>query len=92
MIYLTDQNINIFNLSESFYTDLCYHFDNPLKKDIPLQDRISAFYINVTLYDGGCEAIGIDVGKMTDICDCKFVDIANNDIIKDNVILSNLVG
>ena len=92
MIYLTDQNINIFNISDAFYTDLCFDYDNPLKKDIPLKDRVATFYPNVTLCDEGCETKGINVENMTSICDCKFVDIANNNLIKDNVLLSSLVG
>ena len=92
MIYLTNQNINIFNTSDAFYTDLCYDFDNPLKKDIPLQDRIATFYPNITLCDDGCETKGVNVGTMTAVCNCKFVDIANNNLIKDNIFLNSLVG
>ena len=29
---------------------------------------------------------------MTAPCDCKFVNIANKDIIKDNILIKNLVG
>ena len=29
ILYLTGQNIDIFNLSNVFYTDICFHFDSP---------------------------------------------------------------
>ena len=37
---LTSQGINIFDINDPFYTDICYDFDNPLKKDILLNDKI----------------------------------------------------
>ena len=40
LLHLTDQNINIFNLSSDFYTDICYHYESNLDKDVALQDRI----------------------------------------------------
>ena len=36
ILFLTEQNIDIFNLSNRFYTDICYHFDSKNGKDIPL--------------------------------------------------------
>ena len=30
--YLTKQNIDIFNLSSNFYSDIYYYFDSPIKK------------------------------------------------------------
>ena len=92
MIFLTDQNINIFNISDLFYTDICYDFKNPLNKDIPLQDRIKTFYPNVTLCDEGCENKGVDIENMTALCDCTFNDIANSNFIKENVFIKDLVG
>ena len=40
ILILTDQNINVFNLSDEFFTDICYCFESPNGKDIPLKDRI----------------------------------------------------
>ena len=87
MIYLIDQNINIFNISDKFYDDICYEYDNPLSKDIPLQDRIKTLYPNVTLCEDSCIVTGIDIEKMTVICECKFNDIANYIFMDNNNIL-----
>ena len=89
---LTSQNINIFDINDPFYTDICYDFDNPLKKDIPLNDRIKDIYPNATLCDEGCQYKGINLTDMTSRCDCKFNDIANNNLVKDNEILDSAFG
>ena len=50
LFYLAEQNIDIFNLSSGFYTDICYHFNSPVEgKDIALKDRIKLYFPNVTL-------------------------------------------
>ena len=92
MTSLTSQSVNIFDLNDPFYTDICFQFDNPLKKDIPLNDRIKTLYPDVELCDEGCQYKGINLVDMTTTCDCKFNDIANNNLIKDNTILSEGVG
>ena len=92
MIFLTNQKINIFNISDEFYTNICYEYESPVNKDIPLKDRITTFYPNVTLCDEGCTNSGINLDDMTAKCNCKFNDIANNDLIKDNVLLNSLVS
>ena len=89
---LTDQGINIFDLNDPFYNDICYDFDNPLEKDIPLNDRIKDIYPNATLCDDGCQYEGINLEDMTATCNCKFNDIINNALIKDNEILNNMMG
>ena len=89
---LTAQGINIFDVSDPFYTDICYDFDNPIKKDIPLNDRIKDIFPNASLCDDGCQYKGINLADMTTTCDCKFNDITNNNIIKDNELLEGTVG
>ena len=92
MISLTGQNINIFDLNDPFYTDLCYEFESPINKDIPLKDRISTFYPNASLCDTGCTIKGINMNDMTSICDCAFLDVANSNTVKDNAILDSVFG
>ena len=89
---LTSQGINIFDINDPFYTDICYDFDNPLKKDIPLNDRIKDIYPDAKLCDEGCQYTGINLADMTATCDCKFNDITNNNLIKDNAFLDSAVG
>ena len=90
--YLTEQGINIFNMDDPFYTDLCFDFDNPFDKDIPLSERITIIYPDVSLCDDGCQMEGINIENMTALCNCKFNDISNNNIIKDNPLLESVAG
>ena len=89
---LISQGINIFDLNSPIYTDICFYFDNPIKRDIPLNDRIKTIYPNVELCDEGCHYKGINLEDMTSICNCKFNDIANNELIKENALIKDAVG
>ena len=89
---LATQGINIFDKNDPFYTDLCFDFDNPTNKDIPLSDRIKTVFPDVKLCGEGCQNDGINLETMTATCNCKFNDIANNAIIKDNAVLDNMAG
>ena len=89
---LTGQGINIFDVNDPFYTDLCFDYKNPKKRDIPLSDRIKNVFPNVTLCNDGCQMNGINLENMTATCNCKFNDITNNEIIKDNAVLDSMVG
>ena len=89
---LTDQGINIFDVNDPFYTDLCFDYKNPKKRDIPLSDRIKNVFPNVSLCNDGCEIDGINLEDMTASCNCKFNDITNNEVIKDNAVLDTMVG
>ena len=83
ILYLTGQEINIFNLSDDFYTDICYHFNSPNGKDVPLQDRVKSYYPNLTLTcDYGCINKGINLSSMESICQCKLSDLMNKELIK----------
>ena len=92
ILYLANQDINIFNLTDSFYTDLCYHFNSPNGKDVPLKERIKLFYPNITLCDSGCTNKGVNLTTMESICSCKFNDIMSNELIGGNVLIQNALG
>ena len=81
--YLTDQNIDVFDLKGAFYTDICYDFESPTNRDITLEDRLKSFYPNVSLCDEGCMNKGINLTTMKAICNCKFNDISNNKLLDE---------
>ena len=89
---LTEQGINIFDINDPYYKDICYGFENPKDRDMALKDRIKETYVNVTLCNDGCVNTGIDVKNNAATCDCKFNEITNNDIIHENAALEYLVG
>ena len=77
IVQLADQNINVFDKSGAFYTDLCFEFDSPSGRDITLEDRIKEFYPNVSLCDDGCTNKGVNLTTMNAICSCDFPDISD---------------
>ena len=87
LLKLADQDINIFNKSDAFYTDICFHFESPNNKDITLKDRLLLFFPNITLCDSMCENTGVNLTTMTAICKCQFNDIVNLELIQDNAII-----
>ncbi len=89
---LVEQGINIFDLNDPFYKDICYDFDNPGKRDIALRDRVKQAYPNAILCEEGCRNKGINLGDMTATCDCTFRDITHNSIVKENEILDSFMG
>ena len=89
---LASQGINIFDKNDPFYTDLCFDYDNPKDRDMPLSDRVTNVFPNITLCNDGCQMDGINLEDMTATCNCKFNDITNNEVIKDNAVLDSMVG
>ena len=85
ILNLLSQGINVFNISDEFYTDLCYQFESPNGKDVPLKVRLEAFFPNITLCEAGCENVGVNLETMKAKCECKFIDLVNMDIMSDNV-------
>ena len=90
--FLTDQGINIFDKNHPFYNDLCYDYENLLKKDIPLSCRIKDIFPNASVCDEGCTYESINLEDMTSKCNCDFNDLANNNFIKENEILNSVMG
>ena len=91
ILFLTGQNIDVFNKSSDFYTSICYHFDSPCDKDVALRDRLLIYYPNITLCDSGCKNAGVNLSSMMAICECKFKELTdekddeNDNIYKDVV-------
>ena len=83
IIFLTEQGVDVFNISDEFYNDLCYHFESPNGKDVPMKDRMTTFYPNITLCDPGCENKGVDLETMKAICECFFNNLMNNDLMNN---------
>ena len=94
LFFLTNQNINIFNLSSEFYTDICYHFKSPVEgKDIALKDRIRLYFPNVTLCEDGCKIKGVNLTSFKANCECLLDHlIGNNHFLENNIIYQSSLG
>ena len=76
LLHLIEQGINIFDINNEFYNNLCYEYDFPTKKDIALQDRVNLFYPNISICDDKCTVSKIDLENKTAECKCIFNDIS----------------
>ena len=85
ILNLIEQGINVFNVSDAFYTDICSHYKSPNGKDVPLKARLTAFFPNITLCENGCENVGVDLHQMRAKCECKFINLVNVNIMGDNL-------
>ena len=92
LLFFANQNINVFNLSSAFYTDICYNFESPLDKDITLKDRILLYYPNVTLCESGCHIKGVNLTTFKAICECKLNNIMSNNFLEDNLLFKSQFG
>ena len=90
-LFLSDQDVDIFDLNSRFYTDICYEFKSPNGKDIPVKERIHIFFPNISLCDAGCTNKGVNLTTMESICECKF-NIISNDIVEGNALLQSSLG
>ena len=64
-----DMGINIFNLSDPFFNDICKVFPD-FENDIILEDRIKDIYQNYSVCEEGCTYIDIDIDFRTVTCEC----------------------
>jgi len=65
-----DSNIDLFNLDNEFFTDICFSYSYS-ENDVVLEDRIKDFYQNYSLCDDGCTYNDINIEYMTVTCDCE---------------------
>ena len=93
---LIRQNINIYNPDDSFFSDICFYFNNSKKRDIALRDRLKYLYQDTNLCDKNCKQVNFDLLTQQAQCDCKYNDIETderiNELIKDNEILDAFAG
>ena len=90
--FLSQQNIDVFNLSSDFYSDICYYFDSPIKKDIALKDRIKIFFPNITLCENGCNIKAINSSTMKAECECKLSNLLSKGSLANNAFYKSQVG
>ena len=68
--YFKDMGIDIFNISDDFFNDICHPYSES-DNDVVLKDRIKYLYKNFSLCNDGCMYNGIDLDNKTISCNCK---------------------
>ena len=94
--YFSNLKINIFDINDPFFTDICFNFAQD-EKDVPLEDRIRLYYQNFSLCEDNCTYMGINLTTFEVECSCDVhnVESSGNDIAKsilDNPISNEVFG
>ena len=87
---MANQDINIIDLNDPFYNDICFHYKSKFNKDVPLEDRVLIYYPNISLCDDGCELEAVYIKNWTAKCNCFFDEGKNK--LKDNAIYESQFG
>lgn len=66
-----ESGIDIFNLNDSLFNDICEPYSDNSDNDVILEDRIKYIYQNYSLCEDGCTYDKIDFDNMTIVCNCK---------------------
>ena len=56
----SNNGIDVFNVADDFFNDICHPFDNPYNKDITINDRRNDIYQNLTFCQVGCKYNGVN--------------------------------
>ena len=81
--YFSNLNINIFDIKDPFFTDICFNYDQE-GNDVPLDDRVKLFYQNITLCEDGCSYVGINLNTYEVECSCDLKN-ENHDEKDENI-------
>lgn len=67
---LKDFGYDMYNSSDPFYTDVCTPYTSLDNTDVPLNDRKTSLYKNVSFCESTCEYSGINLTTMMVQCNC----------------------
>ena len=71
--YSFDQKMQLYNLSDPFFNDICVHFTSDFNTDMTLNDRRNEYYVNKSLCEDNCYLDKLIINeKVKSVCICKF--------------------
>ena len=82
--YYADLGINIFNIEDDFFNDICYSYSE-YDSDIILKDRISDIYENYSLCENNCEMDKINFTDNTVSCKCSIKNNISSEVEKPSL-------
>ena len=68
---LKNKGVDVFNINDSFFWDVCQPYSSDKGNDLILEDRIKDLYQNYSLCEEGCTYNDLSLENMTILCDCK---------------------
>lgn len=80
--------VDIYNINDPFFNDICFPFTSEQGKDVSLEDRREDYYKNVSFCEADCEYEGIDYLTKEAKCQCTaksnfITEALNNPITSD---------
>ena len=91
---LDKYNINVYDINDPFFTDVCYEFTAENGKDIILEDRIKVYFQNFSLCEKGCTLNELNIENMTANCNCDvklefLTNVLDNSVTGDILEMAN---
>ena len=82
------QGINIFDLNDPFYNDICFMYHSPTGRDATPNDRVQAYFPNVSICDteNGCVPEYINLTSNEVVCKCDFNDLMSNSKVGEKIL------
>ena len=86
-----DSGINIFNISDKFFNDICYSYSEN-GNDLILEDRLKDIFQDFILCEEGCNYNNIDTDNMLISCQCNIKENITTKIkeINDEKVLEKI--
>ena len=79
VLYYSNLNIDIFNIEDNFFVDICYPYSMS-DTDVILQDRRDDIYQNFSLCEDNCEYQKFNAEALSVQCKCKIKTQINVDL------------
>ena len=86
--WFSDQDIDTFDATDSFFNDICYPFKTKFNSDVTLKDRRNSYFHNVNFCGEYCTYNKIDYDKMNVNCLCNS-SLLNKDMSMDIRLILN---
>ena len=88
--YINDPKIELYNLNNPFFNDICFQFSSEIGTDLTLNDRREEYYINKSLCEDNCylEKLIINQDCIKSLCSCqlkKEFSFNKNAGVKDDI-------
>ena len=64
-------NINLFNISDPFFNDICFIYTNENGRDVTIEDRRKDYYLTINFCENNCSLIEFDYSNFNSKCNCK---------------------
>ena len=87
--FFSDNGIDIYNINDAFFNDICLRFTSENGKDVPLNER-KRYFQNISVCQNDCSYKEINFTSMEAVCDCNIktnfvIEILNNSLTNDIV-------